>query len=383
MVSPAIKQFIIDRIQNLVKNMNKREINHVRISVDNLRLSTNVDQNVEIIKLFIKDVAEFLQKRRNATNYDFSQYVTDVLYDRSDSSNSTIVRPAISVKNLLGYDSQTAIRLAFNPQSCYSTHYIALDSRYKNSSTSNATELSWIYSREIQQPTTGNISSNTPIVNIVAMRLYMVSLPFTFIGLDRAIQNRVMSVIIKEFDTQITAFSGQLKYHFLGRFENQDYGIYGSNRIETDDPQGMTYYFQQPIRYLDSITLSLGTPDQRVEFYPEQFGNVIVQYDPGWIYFYFPDGHNLVTNYDDRCTICVAGFTTNSPNEGDNPTLIQRVNALPGITVFIFDDHYLDFPTNIDPIDPIDELVVSVYLVAQQTITFMEFLCNDQIESDD
>lgn len=376
MASPAVRQFIIQQTAKLVPRMTPRQISVLHHYIDTLQLTNDTDANVEIIAYLIRETAKiFTKQNAEPAQPTFTDYATTVLYNQDKQS----MRPALAIHNLLGYNTPAALQLAFNPQSCYSTHYIALDSRYKNRATSSAKELSWLYSREIQQPPAGMVMSNMPIRNIMAMRLYMVIFPTNFIGIDRAEQTRAVSCIVKELCTQITAFSGQLKYHFLGQFYPIEFQ--NSARVETDDPQGMTFYFRQPIRYLDSITLSFGNPDQRIEFYPEQHDDVIVTYAPGFIYFNFPTGHNLLaTGAANRTDMCVAGFTTNDPEAGENPTLIARINALPGIPIDIVDQQQVRFETNIDPVDPIIGLVVSVQLVSLQCITFMEFLCNDHTE---
>lgn len=382
MASQAVRNFIVQQVQHLTPDMNDRQMAVLHHYIDRLQLVGQVDHDVELVGYLIKETAKIFNKPAIQPAPSFSDYATSVLYNQDIQSSAELRRPALAIDNLLGYDTPAAMQLAFNPQSCYSVHYLALDSRYKNQATSSPTELSWLYSREIQQPPAGMVMSNMPIKNIVAMRLYMVVLPNNFVGIDRTELTRTMSVVVREFDTQVTAFSGQLKYHFLGQFFPHD--SRNPARIETDDPQGMTFYFRQPVRYMDSITLSFGNPDQRIEFYPEQYNDVIVTYAPGFIYFNFPAGHNIpASGFTTTSCIVVAGFTTNSPAAGDNPTLIERINALPGIIVDTIDANQLRFTTNINPVDPIVGLVVSVQLTTLQCTTFMEFLCNDQAEDRD
>lgn len=293
----------------------------------------------------------------------------NVLFDRAPVAPTDLT---LSIGNFLGFQNPTDLQLAFNPQSLYRYHYLALDSRFRNRASSTSTEYSWLYSPQTQAPMNGMIMSNNPIVNIIAMRLYKVVLPGIFNGYTRlADETRTATILVKEFDTQITAFSGDLRYHFLGQFVNRIEGENAApNSIITDDPQSMTFYFRQPIRYLDSITLSFGNPDQLLSFYEDQ-GTATISYSGDNIYF------NLsiqVPRFEflPWMKVYISGFTMTNP--AINQALIDRINALHGVILTYEDPDIFSFHAPDVGADIIDGLEVQIYIASLEIVTYLEFI---------
>lgn len=381
MASPQLRQFIIATVKKNVTPLTVRQENVLHHYIDRLRLTRNTDADIELVKYLISEAVKLFTKQAQEQTHENMQthevptetihnYAMNTLYETPSKTPST----ALAIETLFGYTEPATLQFAFNPEAARVYHYIPLDSRYRDHAASSPTQYSWSYSREIQTPVPGQIISNVAITNIVAMRLYSVAMPENFVGIDRAELTGSISAIIQEFDTQITAFSGNLKYHFLGQFIRGTTFNDETSRVVTDDPQGMTFYFRQPIRYLDSITLSFGNPDQRISFYPD-YREATCSYAPGLILFTFAEPHNIVSQVS---TMCVASFTTADPAAGNNPTLITRINAPPGIIVNRVDEYVLQFDTNVDPVDPINNLTINVYLVGLQLITFIEFISQNE-----
>lgn len=376
-ISPRVRQFIIGQIARQLTQMSPEQVEKANYFIDRVKLVGDTNEDVKRIAWLIEEIVKLFSRAAvsdGADREDTAALMHDhemgILYGQAPAH---VIRPALALDNILGYHDNRAVQLAFNPSAAYSYNYVALDSRYRDRANSSSTALSWSYSREIQKPAVGQIVSNFSITNIVAARLYQVAMPENFVGIDRAKLTGSISIVVQEFDTQVTAFSGALKYHFLGQYFFGEPWSDEIGRVITDDPQGMTFYFRQPIRYLDSITLSLGNPDQRIGFYDE-YRRATVSYAPGQLIFTFAEPHNIISSIS---TMVVAGFTTGAPMAADDSVLIERVNAPPGIIVGWTSPTVLTFVTNVDPSDPIVGLEVNVYLVGLQLITFMEFVTVD------
>lgn len=296
----------------------------------------------------------------------------NVLYNVAQESGFRAQIAAIDIHNFLGFRSPADLQLAFNPQSLYQYHYVALDSRYRNRATSSATEYSWLYSPQIQQPPAGMIMSNLPIVNIVAMRLYRVAMPRNFIGYDRAANvTRTLTALVKEFDTQIVAFSGRLRYHFLGQYFEPEGDKPG---IVSDDPQGMTFYFRQPIRYLDSITLSFGNPDQVISFYEDMYEATVSYSSPDIIFTTAVNVPAMQLVGFPWARVYIHNFTMTNPDTEANKAVIEEVNSLQGILLGRTGLNIFTLDNKPGLTDIIDGLKVQMYFIGLELVTYMEFV---------
>lgn len=354
------------------KSLTTLDINRL----SNIYIQTNPKTKESVLNIIDK----FMKTYNNKSQYNRENYMNQVLYE-SDPSESLIKNTeTINISSVLNAQDLKDAILLTNPQSRYKYVYLCIDSRYRNLAASTPRVISFDYSSEINNPMDGVLYSNIPATNIVAMRLYRVTLPQNFIGIEKINRSRTATIIMNNFDTQFTAFSGQLKYHFLMTYYptviNSQFVI---NYLDTDDPQGATFYFRQPIRQISHISLSIGNPSDVIEFYDDS-AYCTVQYAPGYIIFVSSTPHNMAYDYVGKGAVFIVqikGFTTNTPDNVLDKELINRINAIQCINVEILDDYTFRFATNINPSTPIADLVVSVRYVELSLQTYLELICLD------
>lgn len=350
--SAKFVNYIINTIKQRAPHYDQEEILY---HLNNFPINLSVDEKAALLQWFIMHA---IQSKKPAAE-ELRQNNLAVLY------NNQITLPNIiplSITNIFNIKNTNELQLAFNPESAYRYGYVCMNSAFKNDAQSTPSRLSWIYSTQINQPAIGYVYSNQPIVNIQSMRLYKLIMPYNFIGRDRLLTTRSTTILIEEFNTQITAFVDTLRYHFIGEYQPQTTSpVFLPSAVFSNDPQGMTFYFRQPIQQFSSLTLTFGNPDQQIEFYPIEY-TAVVTYVSTDIIFTFAKSIPLTSIVEH---VNVTNFTA------DNLIVEQEINRAIGIYLVRVSNTVYRYSSTSITIPP--DHTVTVRFTALQLLAYLEF----------
>lgn len=163
----------------------------------------------------------------------------------------------LSIKNFLNIDNLYKMQLYFNPDSLNQYHYIALETKYRDTSTDSGTTLtkfSWKYT-----PTTtlinGFTNSAEPIKDVIGIRLYQPRIPY--LPAMNTSAKRV-SLLVEEFKAQAFIAENGRRFHFLLCPVFVAFQSY--IELVTEDYNDNVYWFRDPITEFSSLTVSFGDP---------------------------------------------------------------------------------------------------------------------------
>ena len=150
----------------------------------------------------------------------------------------------------------------------YTYDYIVLDSKYRQLQEIGNADIKtfvWGYSPG-KNIAVGNVNSSSDIERIVSIKLDSICLPYGIERYDGNLSYTRISVVIKELIAQSYMLSSKMNAHWILCNSEQFYA--NKKRIEftTDDFHKGTFVFNKPITYLDSLTISFGSPLYPISF---------------------------------------------------------------------------------------------------------------------
>lgn len=168
----------------------------------------------------------------------------------------------INLKNLLGLKtSEEAVRV-LNPDSLLRKNFILLDSRYRiltTNDTGGITSFSWNYILKSQIEAQGSVNIIGNVRDIVALRVYPFRIPYVSSADNK--YSRI-SVFIEELGSQAFIAHEDRKFHFLLKSQIDSDFI----NLETNKYNDGFYYFEKPITTLNRLTISFGSPLEKIIF---------------------------------------------------------------------------------------------------------------------
>ena len=168
----------------------------------------------------------------------------------------------INLQNLLGIEtSEEAVRV-LNPEALYRKNYLILDSRYRiltNNNTSGISNFSWIFILKSQIEGQGSVNIIGNVRDIIALRVYPFRIPYV-----ESADNKYsrISVFVEELGAQSFIAHEDRKFHFMLKSEIDGEFI----NLETNKYNDGFFYFEKPITTLNTITISFGSPLERITF---------------------------------------------------------------------------------------------------------------------
>jgi hypothetical protein len=192
------------------------------------------------------------------------------IYDKIDQNNlSTPKAPvavalptSIDISKIFGKSNYRDTAIALNPDSLYRKNFIILDSRYRilnNSVSSPITSFSWAYVLQSISNSQGTVSSIGNVRDVMALRIYPCRIPYV-----KSADNKYsrVSILINEIASQSFIAHENTNFHFMLKSVVDDTFI----NLDTQDYNDGYYYFEKPITYMPSITLSFGSPIEKISF---------------------------------------------------------------------------------------------------------------------
>ena len=205
------------------------------------------------------------------TQSDRKNVVKDDVKDEDDNSSANKITRTMSVKNesfpkniseFLGIsNSEDAVRV-MNPNALHRKNFMILDSRYRILSGTNIngiSKFSWNYVLQSQIEAQGGVNIIGNVRDIIAMRVYPFRIPY--VGSADNKYSRI-SVFVEELGSQSFVAHEDRKFHFMLRSTIDSEFI----ELETNKFNDGFFYFEKPVTTLNTLTLSFGSPLEKIIF---------------------------------------------------------------------------------------------------------------------
>jgi hypothetical protein len=224
---------------------------------------------------------------------------------------------SVNLTGIFGKNNSSELLKMFNPQALYNEEKILLDTRYRTLSGDGTQSFNWTYTA---YPTTnqGTTNSLEEIRNIKAMRLGPFRIPKTA-SADKH-HNR-LTIFVEEYSTQSVVAHENRRYHWMAE------PTVNGSWIEVDPTKydDGWYEFNNVVTKLEELTLSFGSPLQKVIFPTDRMSGTITYSNPAILTTAQP--HTLINGSN----VIIETFNTNSSINDANA--ISLVNAVAGNTI--------------------------------------------------
>lgn len=267
----------------------------------------NVDTLINLRSIFLKEL--------NTPDDASDDFYFSTLHRQLDGEVKSILN---TKSNKIGY--------IINPKSGYRHAYILLDRRYAETGSGVETNrFSWNFNKN-GVVTDGSVSTNQPVRDIVAMRLYEWLIPSA--NYDDSFPNKLSKYITVQIEEIIQSFKGSQNrnFHFMGRVEDNTSIFLNTDNYKVSMNKGWEqqvinyndesigyfndgkFTFRKPITLLDKITINIASsPFVRFNIPKETYvGSLGVSTS----ILELTEPHNL----NDITTIYISNFTTDNPN---------------------------------------------------------------------
>jgi hypothetical protein len=293
------------------------------------------------------------------TQQDFTAQVTSNFANQTD------------VSGFLGIKSFGEITKIFAPDRARKFSYIQLDTRYRILDNDGTQFFKWNFINT-ETTTQGSVNAIGNIRDITAMRIYPVKIPYKDVVNND--YGRV-TVFIEEFSAQSFIAQEGRRFHFAFGVNVQDRWV----ELNPENYNDGYFRFRTPITRLDTLTISIAAPLERVVFDTDRMLASVSNYGAATTQFTTTAQHNLETG--DR--IYVSNFTTANPNT--DLVIVSNINSSNGYIVNVIDDFIFTIPVASNGIRTIGTGTVAVTngitAVVGTGTTFLGFINpNDVVE---
>ena len=288
---------------------------HVSEEIANFSCQFDEEINIKEIQNEMIGVATDQEYYNDPSSYstpdDFAQEIVQSFDDK------------INIVNFLGKSSISELYNSFNKSSNDRTKnkrvIINFDSRFRSLDQSDGTSIFYWNFINNEQVTDGTINAIGQIRNIVSLRITPFQIPYTESAnndYDR------ITLYIREFSSQSVIAHENRRYHFM--FEPTKVG----NWIKLNPFNYFDGYFEfrLPVIYVDSFTVSFGSPNEIITFDKDRLEYSITSYDTT-TELTFVENHNLTAGD----IIYFSDFTTLNPDS--DAAIISNFNQSTGIMV--------------------------------------------------
>lgn len=271
-----------------------------------------------IVEALSDQVAEIISKmscKSNFENVDIREYQKSLIgtqdsrnfYEdlRGPSLDTQIINTfssssQVSVSSLLGLNNFDDIKKHINPTSAKKYVYIHLDTLNRVNISGDSTIFRWnaVSSDNISQ---GSFNITEDVQNITSIKFYPIRIPY-LVDADNSFKR--ITVLIEEMNAQSFIGLNGRRFHAVFKPVVDDRWI---NLCPENFNDGI-YRFAKPISRLDNITLSFGTPIDRLRFDTDSGVATVTSYGPTTL-FTFTSAHNLETGD----IVIIRSFTSINP----------------------------------------------------------------------
>jgi hypothetical protein len=170
--------------------------------------------------------------------------------------------PPNNINKFLGIsNSEDAVRV-MNPNALHRKNFMLLDSRYRilsGSTIDGISTFSWNYVLKSQIEAQGSVNIIGNVRDIVAMRVFPFRIPYV-----ESADNKYsrISMFVEELGSQAFVAHENRKFHFMLRSSIDSEFI----DLETNKFNDGFFYFEKPITTLNTLTLSFGSPLEKITF---------------------------------------------------------------------------------------------------------------------
>lgn len=150
-----------------------------------------------------------------------------------------------------------------DPSLLYTTDHIILDSKYRQLNESGDTPITkftftYVHSKLIQSTT---VNSGSPIENIAKIKIYSFTAPYGIELNEKQFSYARLAVAIEELYHQSYAISENVRAHWmLIKYETNPGNFQKRQEFRPDEFSDGVFEFHNNIKYLDKITIRLGSP---------------------------------------------------------------------------------------------------------------------------
>ena len=376
----------MENIEYLKKNP-QFTINIIKLIEDSIRRKLNNSEENIVIK-YVKNISENVFKQnsletiinhiKNLVISDISKELANkndvnihgLLTSRIDPNTehkTSINNNNIDIKSAFGYcDLDELLKKIHKPITLYNA-YLLLDSRYRNLDNDGLDYFSWTHINNFLR-NQGTINSIGDIKDIKSISISPYRIPYH----ESAITpyNRI-TLNINEFFVQSVVAHEKRTFHFTGVPSIDDTLNPKWIDINTTEFNKGKMKFNKHITTLDTITLSFGTPLEKINFDKDRLNGVFTYGSPTIITF--DEAHNL----KDNDIIYISTFTT--LNTQANSILINDFNNTTGIKCSIISNLSISIPINSSSLIPETGTVTSPFLVIPPTSTVTITKSNNMI----
>jgi hypothetical protein len=153
------------------------------------------------------------------------------------------------IRSLLTINSLKKLQMKLNPT--LHSNYLLLDKNYANTVGDYTNKLSWLINTGSPVTKVGYVNCDFNLSDIVAVKLKKIVFTPVVAGLFDTILN-TYSIGIDELSAQSFLTPNNIRFHFMMNYINGELSPFEFNR-------GL-YNFNKPVKFLDSITISMYNP---------------------------------------------------------------------------------------------------------------------------
>lgn len=388
---------IIDLIESQIKQrLTANEIHYVAVSVKNTKPIMGETKQQLLFRFIDKMCKDIIQQRQvrnqlnvpmissngrqihaNNSTFDIREYQTSTL-NQTDLTETNAIPPDteqvikrsepeknIEIDKLFGTRTPFELQMIFNPQAAYLQNYIIFDSKYRRRESASGgpfNKISFGYAPGTNI-TNGIINSVGKIRDIVSIRIYRPVIPY--VSQLFVTDARRISIAIEEFQAQAIILSNGRRTHFLLNYDLDMITGDLLNIIIEDFNDGI-FKFSKPIQTFETLTLTIGNPNQIVTF-PQDTYNVTFTYaNPTILTFSTAHGVPSATSV----YITMTTFTTDNP-AADAAIIAQFNSTLPILATYVSATE-LSVDINSTTVTPKAGLICEVFIETRRIIVPME-----------
>jgi hypothetical protein len=196
------------------------------------------------------------------TNSQVNELTNSQVNELTNSQVNELTNTPNDINNFLGISNTEDITRVLNPNALYRKNFMLLDSRYRilsGSTIDGISTFSWNYILKSQIEAQGSVNIIGNVRDIIAMRVYPFRIPYVASADNK--YSRI-SMFVEELGSQAFVAHENRKFHFMLRASIDSEFI----DVETSEFNDGFFYFEKPITTLNTLTLSFGSPLEKIIF---------------------------------------------------------------------------------------------------------------------
>jgi len=291
---------------------------------------TSSANHVDIVK-DINTTKKYMETQINMPGDDAKNLSYDAFANRMERFKEGLNEDTSSILNMLPEKRIELIKY-INYQSLFRDEYIVIDSRYRNTVSTDPTKIEFalITNSKARSDHGGIIVGNT-LQDIIEIEVYPFTIPYK--PVYATFYNRITLSIVEWTANSFEAYEGG-QYHFLFDIDHID------NNLIYLKPINSIYSFSKPVNQIDTFSINFGAVFPKISFDADRMYPSAIDYSSTLGIFTFAKPHNIVTGD----LVYITNF--NTPEPALDVNTILEVNRAEGHTI-VKKDNY-SFIINVD-----------------------------------